>query len=317
MAQPDRILDSFVALGSWPSPVRDLSDLRQGLWIKDDGAIHSTYGGNKVRKLEYLLADAKEEIVTFGAMGSHHALATAVHGSRLSHGVSVVTHPRHHSIHAEQVLLATMSIATMHPCDSHESAHECLASLGEGRTVIPAGGSSPVGALGFVRAAIELGEQISRGELPAPRRIYVAAGTAGTLAGLAVGLPMAGLDTTVIGVRVVPEAWLRLADVELLCRQTADLLGVTPGAWELDDRWLGDGYSVETSEGVEAVMKAGELGLNLETCYTGKAMAAAMHQVDGQDLFWQTHNQVPIGPLVPSTASLDPEIWRWDGSDAG
>ena len=284
--------------------------------MKDDGAIHPVYSGNKVRKLEYLLADAEDEIVTFGAMGSHHALATAVHGTNLGHRVSVVTHPRNHSLHAEQVLLATMSMARMHPCDSHESAHECLRSLGENRTVIPAGGSSPVGALGFVRAAIELGEQVRQGALPAPRRIFVAAGTAGTLAGLAVGLPMAGLDTTVIGVRVVPEAWLTFADVDLLCRQTADLLHVTPGPWQLDDRWLGGGYSVETASGVEAVNKAGEWDLNLETCYTGKAMAAAIDGSGGPDLFWQTHNQVSIEPLVPSKACLDHEIWHWDSLDA-
>ncbi|MDG2095218.1 MAG: pyridoxal-phosphate dependent enzyme [Phycisphaerales bacterium] len=312
MASHDDVLNAFVPLGSWPSPVRELSNIRSDLWIKDDGDIHSSYGGNKVRKLEYLLAGCEKEIVTFGAMGSHHALATAVHGTSLGHQVSVVTHPRHYSVHAEQVLLATMSMASMHPCDSHESAHEQLRVLGEDRTVIPAGGSSPIGSLGFVRAAIELGEQVKRGELPAPRRIYVAAGTAGTLAGLAVGLPMAGLDTTVIGVRVVPEAWLTLADVESLCRQTSDLLHVEPGPWQLDDRWLGEGYSVETDSGREAVKKAGEWNLNLETCYTGKAMAAAMHDSGGPDLFWQTHNQASIESLVPSRACLDAEIWRWD-----
>lgn len=316
MARTDGILDTCVALGSWPSPVRELSDLRQDLWIKDDGAIHSAYGGNKVRKLEYLLAHSTEEIVTFGAMGSHHALATAVHGTRLGHRISVVTHPRHYSAHAEQVLLATKSLATMHPCDSHESAHELLSRLGEGRTVIPAGGSSAIGALGFVRAAIELGEQVRRGELPAPRRIYVAAGTAGTLAGLAVGLPMAGLDTVVVGVRVVPEAWLTLHDVDKLCRETGDLLDVTPGPWQLDDRWLGDGYSAETASGVEAVKQAVRSGLDLETCYTGKAMAAAMHDDGGPDLFWQTHNQIPLDALVASDSHLDDEIWRWDVPEA-
>ena len=316
MTQHNGILDTFVSLGSWPSPVSDLSSLREDLWMKDDGAIHSIYGGNKVRKLEYLLAGSGEEIVTFGAMGSHHALATAIHGRNHGHRVSVVTHPRHHSVHAEQVLLATTSMARMYPCDSHESAHECLQSLGKNRTIIPAGGSSPLGALGFVRAAIELGEQIQRGELPAPRRIYVATGTAGTLAGLAVGLPMAGLDTTVIGVRVVPEAWLSRSDVELLCLQTADLLQVRPGPWQLDDRWLGNGYSAETSSGVEAVRKAGERDLHLETCYTGKAMAAAIDGKGGPDLFWQTHNQVSIKPLVPSNACLDDEIWHWDSPEA-
>ena len=110
----------------------------------------------------------------------------------------------------------------------------------------------------------------------------------------------------------MPEAWLTLHDVDKLCRETGDLLDVTPGPWQLDDRWLGDRYSAETASGVEAVKQAVRNGLDLETCYTGKAMAAAMHDDGGPDLFWQTHNQIPLDALVASDSHLDDEIWRWD-----
>ena len=292
------VLDHRLTLGTWPSPVLDLSSLRDGLWIKDDGHCHQVYAGNKVRKLEYLLADASERIVTFGAMGSHHALATAVHGTAHGHHVSVVTHPRHHTQHAEQVLRATMHLAEMHRFESHQDALAGLRALGAGATVIPAGGSTPVGALGFVRAGLELADQVADGLLPEPRRIYVAAGSAGTLAGLTVGMRLAGLDTTVVGIRVVPEVWMSVQQIQSMCDATADLLGIQPGQWSLEDDWLGSGYSASTPAADDALQQSTPHGLCLETCYTAKAMAAALAADGGPDLFWQTHSQVPLDSLL-------------------
>ena len=79
-----------ISIGSWPSPVFDGGDLASGLWVKDDGSCHPVYGGNKVRKLEFLLHGAGQKVVTFGAVGSHHVLATAVHGSALGKEVHAV-----------------------------------------------------------------------------------------------------------------------------------------------------------------------------------------------------------------------------------
>ena len=305
------ILEKRVSLGTWPSPVQNLSKLRDGLWVKDDGRCHDVYAGNKVRKLEYLLAEADEKIVTFGAMGSHHALATAVHGTAHGRQVVVAVHPRHHTPHAEAVLRATMKLADVHRFDSHEKALIGLRTLGEGATIIPAGGSTPIGALGFARAGIELGEQVAAGILPAPRRIYVAAGSAGTLAGLAVGMRLAGLDTVIVGVRVVPEQWMSVQYIQALCDQTGELLGVSSGPWVLEDQWLGPGYAASTPDAEDAVVQAAEHGLHLETCYTAKALAAALAASGGPDLFWQTHNQSPLDALLVAAPVLEPENWAW------
>ncbi len=310
-------LERRVPLGMWPSPVQSLPDLREGLWVKDDGVCHEVYGGNKVRKLEYLLAGAEKRIVTFGAMGSHHALATAVHATARGHQVVVVNHPRHHTPHAEAVLRATLKLAEVHRFDSHEDALIALQELGEGATVIPAGGSTPIGALGFVRASLELADQISAGLLPVPRRIFVAAGSAGTLAGLAVGLKLAGLETRVIGVRVVPEAWMSRDFIQSLCDHTAALLGMTSGQWTIEDRWLGAGYSATTPEAEDALARAGSCGLHLETCYTAKALAAALAaDGPGPDLFWQTHNQAVLDPLLESAPLANPAQWPWQALES-
>jgi D-cysteine desulfhydrase len=308
---PHARLEQRTPLADWPSPVRDISSLRDGLFVKDDGHCHAAYAGNKVRKLEYLLPGAAETIVTFGAMGSHHALATAVHATAHGHRVEVVTHPRVHTPHAEQVLRATMPLARIHWCDSHESAKATLQAAQDRATVIPAGGSTPIGALGFVRAALELADQIKAGELPCPEKIFVATGTAGTLAGLAVGMKLAGLSTDIVGVRVCPSDWLSESDITQLCEQTASLVGGTVGPWTIDDRWLGGGYAVDTAQASQAVELATQHGLSLETCYTGKAFAAALAEEPGPHLFWQTHNQIGIEPLADQLRGGIPTQWRW------
>jgi D-cysteine desulfhydrase len=204
----------------------DRVELRQHLWIKDDGAAAPHYGGNKPRKLEYLLHDAPRRVATMGARGSHHALATAVHGSLCGHEVHVVTFPRPTNEHVEAVFAATELRAIVHVADDVYAAREMLEGLRKDDVrIIPAGGSSPVGALGFVRAGNELIEQIEAGVCPEPRRIYIAMGTAGTIVGLSLALHNAGLKTEVRGIRVVPDDWLSRSDVEQLARDTATLAG--------------------------------------------------------------------------------------------
>ncbi|MGA1517686.1 MAG: 1-aminocyclopropane-1-carboxylate deaminase, partial [Phycisphaerales bacterium] len=153
------ILDRRVVLGDAPTPVRDASALRPGLWIKDEGAIHREYGGNKVRKLEFLLHGAGERVVTMGAAGSHHVLATAVHASRLGHRVEAMAFPRPETPHARQVLRAATARATLHVARDYEEVMQSFERLAAGATSFPAGGSRPLGTLGWVLAGLELAEQ--------------------------------------------------------------------------------------------------------------------------------------------------------------
>ena len=172
--------DQRVDLGVRPTPVTHDEDL--GMWLKDDGCSAPVYGGNKPRKLEYILHEAPRQVATMGAMGSHHCLATALHGVRFGHEVHVVTFPRPHSPHVEQVIARTAAVARMHHMDDIDAAKARLAELGRaGALAVPAGGSSPRGALGFVRAGEELVQQVDMAGLPRPDVVVAAMGTAGTV----------------------------------------------------------------------------------------------------------------------------------------
>lgn len=284
-------LDAFVPLGRFPTPVHATS-LRPGLWWKDDGACSALYGGNKVRKLEYLLWRARPRLVTFGVVGSHHVLATALHGRELGHEVEAVVLGRPWSAHAEEVHRATLPVARLWFEPDFERAKARFAELSAGATSIPAGGSDRTGALGWVRAGFELAGQVRAGELPEPARIFVPYGTAATAAGLQEGLRRAGLRSRVIGVRVVP--------VSVTADHRAGELG---DPVEIDDQQLGEGYGVAT----DAALAAARLVPGLETTYTAKALAAALAAEGGPDLFWNTVSTVPLPPAAP----FDPAAWGW------
>ena len=292
-------LPGRIDLGVRPTPVLEASALRPNLWIKDDGTSAPHYGGNKPRKLEFLLHDAPPRVATMGACGSHHALATAVHGSRCGHDVHVVTFPRPANKHVGAVFAATKRRAVTYEADDVFAARALLGALeDQGMQAIPAGGSSPIGAMGFVRAGQELIEQIESGVCPEPRRIYIAMGTAGTIVGLSLALHNVGLATEVWGIRVVPDDWLTHADVERLVQDTASLTGLAAAMPHIDDRWLGDGYGEPTEASLAAVNNARGI-VELESTYTGKAMAAACaDECDGPVLFWQTHNSHSIEHLL-------------------
>ncbi|MCH2136253.1 MAG: pyridoxal-phosphate dependent enzyme [Phycisphaerales bacterium] len=295
-------LPGRVDLGVRSTPVFKAFDLKPNLWIKDDGCSAPGYGGNKPRKLEYLLYEAPRRIVTMGAQGSHHALATAVHGSRLGHDVHVIAFPRPENEHVGAVFEATAALATVHMASDQDAACELLSSLAQDALAIPAGGSSPVGAQGFIRAGRELVSQIRDGVLPQPRRVYAAMGTAGTVVGLAIALEEAGFSTEVIGVRVVPEDWLSLADVEALSQEAAALAGLDPAMPVCVEDQLGEGYGMPTEaaeSAVEAAARLDSCGCRLETTYTGKALAAALaDESDEPMLYWQTHNAHSISDIA-------------------
>ena len=299
-----------LTLGAWPSPIRSLRALRRDLWMKDDGLCHPAYAGNKVRKLEHLLYGAKERVITLGAVGSHHVLATAVHGNDAGHKVEAVVIPRPFDPHMLDMLRATLPRATLHRAPNLIEGRKLLAELGEGATVLPAGGSNPVGALGYVSAAMELAEQVREGVLPAPRRVFVALGTGGTAAGLAVGLKAAGLSSEVVAVRVVPTSWLDLDALKALVSAVSELTGYAEAPITVQDAQLGAGYGLPTASAKEAVALAkAAADLRLEGTYTGKALAAAMHAGEGPDLFWCTLSRQAIEPLFGEGPPPDPAAW--------
>ena len=224
-----------LALSERPTPVRELAGL--GVWVKEDGAFGSGgWGGNKVRKLEWLIPDARRRgrrsILTFGGLGTNWGLATALYGREhgLETALALVDQPVDEHVRAQLARLEA-SGARIHR--THTKARTLallpwlIARNARGAHppyLLPAGGSSAVGALGYVEAALEIAAQVEDGSLSVPAQVVVAVGTGGTAAGLALGLQLAGLRTRVIGVVVNDQLRLDPPVLARLARRTAKLL---------------------------------------------------------------------------------------------
>ena len=188
--------------------------------------------------------------------------------------------------------------------------------LGEALYWIPSGGSSGLGTLGYLLAALELAHEVEAGLLPVIDRVYVAAGSGSTLAGLALGFAIATLPVEVVGVRVVPRSLVHERGVRHLIRQAVDLIeagGVTLTGWEGRLRvrvlsgHLGEGYGYETARGREAQALAAHDDLLLDPIYTAKAMGALLEEAkqrSGRALFWGTLSTADLSPLLERSRSL-------------
>ena len=276
------------------------------LFVKRDDLTTPTLGGNKARALELLLAGTGPDdvLLTVGSTGSTHALAVAHFGARLGARTEVITWPQEE----HDVSIATAGrlreIARVTAAWSPVTAMLRATARRAVRRMrwIPAGGSSPPGALGHTAAALELAEQLARDASPVPDTLVVPLGSGGTAAGLLVGLALAGLSTRVLGVRVVPRVVANRRRVLALARRTAALFGERAGVnpplidatrLAIEDAQYGGAYARETraSRSSAALVLASE-GLALEGTYSAKALAAALAHArtapDERVLFWLT-----------------------------
>jgi 1-aminocyclopropane-1-carboxylate deaminase/D-cysteine desulfhydrase-like pyridoxal-dependent ACC family enzyme len=323
-------------LGRYPTPVvlaATLSRPGSDLWIKRDDLTHPVYGGNKVRKLEYLLAGAltrgATRLVTVGAAGSHHVLATTYFGKRAGLEVEAVLVPQPSTDHVLEVLRADVGLGlTAFPVNSWSAVPFAFARrVAAGAWPITVGGSSVSGSMGYVQAARELAAQVREGQLPEPDVCVVALGSGGTAAGLAAGFAAEGLKTRVVGACVSAPPWaLRLISLSL-ARACTRLATSTSGSGNsraamrerlaIDTRFLGAGYGFDVPAGAEAAAAASEAGLVLDRTYTAKAFASALWHVRARQakhvLYWHTLSSAPMGPLLegaPALAALDPALRR-------
>jgi D-cysteine desulfhydrase len=291
------------------------------VWLKNDGLYGGAWGGNKARKLEWILGDAlrrgRKTIITFGAIGTNHGLATALYAR--DHGLRtvllLVEQPVDDHVRAQferiqrsgATIYRTRSTARTMAAIPWAMLRHVDLSARRLPYFLTVGGSSAVGSIGHVEAGLELGNQIADGELPEPSHVVVALGSGGTAAGLALGLKLAGLRTRVVAVVVNDKLRLHAAVVarlagraaRLLRRRGADLGDITVSASDLDVErgWLGPGYGHRTEESERACALALEREqLALEPVYTAKAMAALLALNDrgafgdGPVLYWHTHN---------------------------
>ncbi|HEX6205126.1 MAG TPA: pyridoxal-phosphate dependent enzyme [Solirubrobacterales bacterium] len=303
-----------LSLSQRPTPVRELVGL--GTWVKEDGVFGSGgWGGNKVRKLEWLIPDAKRRgrrsILTFGGLGTNWGLATALYAREqgLETALALVDQPIDEHVEAQLARLEA-SGARIHRTHTKARTVAMLPWLlgrnargGRPPYLLPAGGSSPVGALGYVEAALEIAAQVEDGSLPEPAHVVVPVGTGGTAAGLALGFQLAGMRTRVAGIvvndqlRLDPPVLARLArrTAKLLERRGAQLgqLRIEPQMLDLTHDQIGAGYGHRTEAATRAAASAAEEGLALDPVYTAKAMAGLLSlreegRLEGPVLFVHT-----------------------------
>lgn len=316
-----------------PTPVEPLAGA-EGLFLKRDDLSAADFGGNKVRKLDFLLADARargaRELLTFGYTGSNFVAATAWHGRKLGlHTIACLLDQVNADYIADNLAVSLHSGAELRllPNTARIGVAAILRSarsvLARGRPPvwIPPGGSSPLGTVGFVNAAWELKQQIEAGLLPEPDRIYVAFSSMGTVAGLALGLERLGLKTGIEAVQVVGPRFAGVAGLRKLAVRTRDLLArMDPALGRLDigralervcirTEFFGTDYArpaAGTRDAMKRFLAAG--GARADTCYSGKALDGLYYDLDrgvlcGQVvLYWHTLSARRLPPGVARPA---------------
>ena len=288
-------------LGSAPTPVRPLDlgwpdDLE--VWVKDESVFgDGAWGGNKVRKLEWIIPEALARkrrggtgtLFTVGGIGTHWGLACALYAADAGQGqlrtvLGLVDQPVDDHVR-EQLTRLESSGATIYRYPTARRLK--LAApwiLARHRPwYLPAGGSNPIGTLAYVDVAFEIADQVAAGELPEPGTVVVPVGSGGTYAGLVLGLRLAGLRTRVLGVVVNDMVPLDAPTMARLANRTGRHLrdhgmtgvrDVRPEELDLRGDWLGETYGDPTLASVAEVARAAEIGLEIEPVYTGKALAA-------------------------------------------
>ena len=315
----------YVPLGEFPTSLTQLNRLGKEigadqLYLKHDGLSGPNYGGNKIRKLEFLLGDAlrkgAKEVLTFGFAGSNHALATAVYAQKLDlKCVSILLAQPNAQYVRHNLLLSQVCCGEI--CHYKNEMAAYIPTIikffskklkhGKFPYIIAPGGSSPLGTIGYVNAGFELKEQIENGLMPEPDTVFVPFGTMGTAVGLTIGLKAAGLKTRVVSVRVADEKYGNKEKFIKLFKKTLALIHSFDPSFpdiklsdaEIDIRhdFFGKQYARFTEQGMAAVdlMEKSE-GIQLEGTYTGKTLAAIINQFKDRSkknevtLFWNTYN---------------------------
>jgi L-cysteate sulfo-lyase len=312
-----------ISFAPQPTPVEAMARLSAvigggpRLFVKRDDAIGFGFGGNKVRKLAFVVARARDEgadtLITAGGVQSNHARATAAAAAKLGmRAVLVASGAPQEKATANALLDVLLGADVVYVGRREErkaKMDEVAASVrAAGRTpfVIPIGASTPLGALGYVQAMIELLDQ-----MPAPDVIVHSTSSGGTQAGLVAACRLLGLPTRIVGISADDPAAAIQAEVRAIVGGIGEVIRLDATAMpaiargtaiEIDDRFVGDGYGIPTPASQEALQLAARTeALFLDPTYTAKAMAALIAYVrqqrfkEGQTvLFWHTGGQVGL-----------------------
>ena len=329
-----------------PAPVTALPQLAQqlglaSLHIKRDDLLEHAHGGTKQRKLNYLLAQPAfaqaSSWTSVGALGSGHLAALVAAGQALDKKVvchvfdeaispGVLDNLAYTASWAAQLVhhRSRLGVAVRAPALFVAQRHK-------GHQVVPMGGTCPPAMAGSVAAGLELERQVAAGALPKPDAVYVAWGTGGTAAGLALGLGAAGLRTTVRAVSVVERLFSPKMRAGMLIKGAAAFLaqaglvppaGTSPVPLEIVRGLVGRGYGYPSGPGEEARAMLLPHGVGLEAVYTAKAFAGLLRDaraglLKGQHVvFWHTAAGRPPQPVDPQwQQKLSPALAAWARGD--
>ncbi|MFQ5944618.1 MAG: D-cysteine desulfhydrase family protein [Anaerolineales bacterium] len=302
-------MPSRYPLALLPTPLVEAPRLSEALdgariFIKRDDMTGFGFGGNKVRGLEYYLAEAVEQgsdvIVTGAGPQSNHVRATAAAARVAGLDIVAVMHGSSPATLQGNLLLVQLLDAQVHFTDSPDRAlvevkieemADQLRRAGRRPYIIPRGGASALGALGYIECVHEINQQLADIDLKLDW-VVLATGSCGTQAGLLAGTKIHGASYRVLGITVsrsVPECHER---IDRIAREAAQLVGhsieLTSGDIMVRDGYIGPGYGVPTPEGIEAIrMIARHEGLFFDPTYTGKGMAGLIDEIQsgriGQD----------------------------------
>ena len=306
-------------LAPYVTPVEELSRLRTALGggprllVKRDDAIPFAFGGNKVRKMRLVGADAvaagADTLITAGGLQSNHARVTAATAATLGMQCVLVLNGKAPSQVTGNTLLDGLLGARIEFVERREDRAATMESIADrlrrdGRCpyVIPVGASNALGASAFAQAVDELKDQ---GVVP--QTIVHSTSSGGTQAGLVAGCLRAGLSTRIIGISADSSSADLAADIRAILGGMGAFVGVSnqrleDARIEVDDRFVGDGYGIPTEESLEALdLAARKEALFLDSTYTAKAMAGLIARIRNKEfssdetvLFWHTGGQVGL-----------------------
>ena len=317
------------SLGFYPTPLHKLERLSAELGVniylkRDDLSGVSTFGGNKMRKLEYLLGDAlaqgADTVFTYGATQSNHAMQTVAAACKCGlhpvlYLVSVVE-PDKETLRANLLLDyiygAEVHIVQMEPGEEEADAEarsfamgaehvERLRAEGKHPYDVPMGGASPVGSVGFAGGLVELEEQCAAAGIK-PDYLYHASGTGGTLAGLAAGRALLGADMRIVSVAVSPKDEGYEARTADLANRALGVIGtssdvrVSAEDLQVERGYFAPGYEIPNEWGNAAIRRLARTeGVLMDTVYSGKAFGGLLDHIErgvvpqgSTVVFWHT-----------------------------
>jgi len=331
----------WIAIANYPTPVQKMEQLEKelgckNLWIKRDDKSTEFYGGNKIRKFEFIYGDilkkGKNIVATAGGVGTNHGLAAAMVGKKLGLKTRLYLFPQPLTWHVQRSLLLYdyfgADIITVKTYLGLAVKALVLFLFKRKYYMMMPGGSplfgigSSLGTIGFVNASFELKRQIDAGELPEPDYLFVACGSTGSAGGLIAGSKLAGLKTRVQPVEVGAHFLNNAKNIARTSNKAIKFMRkydksvpdivIEETDFDLHLGYLGSEYGVKTKRGQAAVDKVTDLegkknDFKIETTYTGKTMAAMIDTIEIPEnkdkvfLFWNTYNSISLNDHLKKT----------------